>query len=521
MWNKFVIFSVFFFQFFLLSFSYGKDLQDENFSDFFQSLTSDPVKVMNQLPYRNKNESNGIVIFKEKDLQDFVLKKDAVRKNFCQIIDGHSYCLKDRKTNKLGIAENDYPPRFFDSNQKHLYNLNQIESRNLLSASLNSKPWSGDYWALALGSLAYRYQEGQRLGEYSWQELFDFQHYSRPAQFYIDRNQVNRLSPAEKYDLLVGDYNFSLTNKMWASGKEHLNIDGTVDSWMGLCHGWAVASYLVPKPIKSVTALAADGKTFITFYPSDLKGLATLLWATAYTKTKFLGGRCNIKNPHTDTKTGRVLEQDCFDSNPGTWHQVVVSKIGANKQSFVMDATYDFQVWNHPVVSYSYRYFNPQTGHGGFTRWQDAKILKRDFTQDIFKGIHPRYNIPYRDSRTVWVVGVEMDVTYVVETISYVTDYEGEITGDTKTIRYRYDLEIDNNGSILGGEWYANAHPDFLWTIEQGFKAKSQFDNEIYENWNTQTRLPISWQNLAKKASQLESIPLASIVERLIEKSRR
>ena len=33
-----------------------------------------------------------------------------------------------------------------------------------------------------------------------------------------------------------------------------------------------------------------------------------------------------------------------------------------------------------------------------------------------------------------------------------------------KVVTYWYDLELDEDNNIVGGEWYTNRHPDFLWT---------------------------------------------------------
>src|SRR6185436_9002354 len=98
-----------------------------------------------------------------------------------------------------------------------------------------------------------------------------------------------------------------------------------------------------------------DGKTPLLFYPSDLKGLASLLWATTDPPSRGVGGRCEDTNPKKD-RNGRVISPACFDSNPGTWHLAVVNQIGVAKRSMVIDATYDFEVWNQPVYGYRYRY---------------------------------------------------------------------------------------------------------------------------------------------------------------------
>src|SRR3989344_1859020 len=175
---------------------------------------------------------------------------------------------------------------------------------------------------------------------------------------------------------------------------------------MGICHGWAIASYMMDRPSKAVKVLAADGETEITFYPADVKALASLLWATNAGETKFIGGRCDVKKPKKN-KIGRVTDEGCFDTNPGSWHLAVVNQVGVSKRSLVMDATFDYEVWNHPVVSYNYSYFNPKTKQPVETM-EEATVALEDFPKDKFADL--------RDRKTAYVVGVSMDVDYTVET---------------------------------------------------------------------------------------------------------
>ena len=175
-----------------------------------------------------------------------------------------------------------------------------------------------------------------------------------------DQDAIRRLSPSEKYDLLVGDPDGTLTTAMWAQGRGFYERSGEVESWMGICHGWAPAAYMLPRPTRYVDALAADGRTKLRFYPSDIKALASLLWANAATLSRFIGSRANDKDPPMDAN-GRLLSARAFDTNPGTWHMSVVNQIGVARRSFVIDATYDYEVWNQPVYSYRYSYFNPLT----------------------------------------------------------------------------------------------------------------------------------------------------------------
>src|SRR5690606_8103705 len=120
---------------------------------------------------------------------------------------------------------------------------------------------------------------------------------------------------------------------MWLEGKKYFENSGNVETGMGICHGWAPASYMVDRPTKKIQVKSVEGRD-ITFYPSDIKALASLLWAKSSANINFIGGRCNSKDPRRDSN-GRVTEPDCLDTNPGTWHVSVVNQLGIRKQSFV------------------------------------------------------------------------------------------------------------------------------------------------------------------------------------------
>src|SRR5688572_29322977 len=122
---------------------------------------------------------------------------------------------------------------------------------------------------------------------------------------------------------------------------------------MGYCHGWSPASFMMERPKHVIKVTAADGRTQIPFYPSDIKALATALWANANPPIRFISGRCESKKPKED-RNGRVTDPDCFDTNPGAWHLAVVNQVGVSKRSFVFDSSYDYEVWTQPAYSYEY-----------------------------------------------------------------------------------------------------------------------------------------------------------------------
>jgi hypothetical protein len=400
-------------------------------------------------------------------------------------------------------------------------NVTAMDQMGLRAATLPTHPWSDDYWAIYKGVLGARYADGSFPNSSDWSvnasyvkaDATSFQALTQTGR----TTELDRLSPAEKYDLLVGDKNLTLTKAMWAEGESYFNSSGKVETWMGICHGWAAASYMLPRPAKVVTVVASDGKTRVNFYPSDIKALSSLLWAKYSYGSRFISSRCNKKDPSRATPVGntvgRVDDNVCFDTNPGTWHMTVVNRIGIEKKSFVMDATFDYEVWNQPVKGYSINYFNPKTGKSTSTL-QSAVIPYSEYKNDPYAGFRKT------NSNLKKIVGVEMRVEYVVETSPNQSTYNSSQFDLDREVTYRYDLELDADGKILGGEWHTKEHPDFLWTPSQDERAVSVGDYAIANaKWDTSKAVPAIYKVAASRASA-HGQPLAAVVEGLLSLSK-
>lgn len=387
--------------------------------------------------------------------------------------------------------------------------LADIEEANLLSARLSETPWSDDYWPLYTGGIARRYSVSQ-FDEFNesddWKKNYD--HFIEST----NSTSIDDLSPAEKYDLLMGDSTRALTKAMWDEGRTFYNSMGSVERWMGYCHGWAPAAYMMARPSNAVEVIAADGITKIKFFPADIKALATLLWAKAPGEVRSAGGRCSARTPDHDTN-GRITDKKCFDTNPSTWHLAVVNQLGVSKRSLVIDATYDYQVWNQPLYSYSYSYYNVLTGKKSPTL-ADAIVQRSDYTNDPFKD--------YRPSRAAQIVGITMDITYVSETPPTHAERDAPSRDVTTAVTYSYDLELDRTGRVIGGEWHSNPHPDFLWTPVPNAKAMTSGDYYLetdQNKWNGRSPVPVLWQKVSR-ITATRGQPLARIVETLISLSQ-
>ena len=483
----------------------GENSEKQEFKKEFWNLFKTNSKIaMNQMP--PKFDSKGRRIFPKPNLGKS--REDLIQKK----IDSRSHLIGFELLS--GFDRNNTVQSFFPLNTPLDTNIDVIHSKKLESRKVSVAPWSGDYWPTYRGGLGSRYDanefpEGADFNEYL--KFYETQYY--PIDF-NNLKSVDALSASEKYDIILGDEDFSLTKWSWEQSKNARNERGEVETWFGLCHGWAPAAYMLPRPTKTIKVPIKNfqGKSFdLNLYPDDIKGLATLLWATTPSQEVYgIGGRCNEKNPTMDDH-GRLTQSGCFDVNPGTWHIAITNQIGNLSRSFVMDATFDYEVWNQPVVSYNVRYFHPENKDEAENPNEVTMPIK-DYLSDNFK--------KYRNPQTKYVVGVSMEVLYTVENSATHDLTNDENQDNTTSVIYLYDLELDEKGNIIGGEWYQNTHPDFLWTPEHTSRARSRAEDYIRSEWDGKSEVAIDIQKYGSYASKYGQ-PLSLIIEKLIELSRQ
>lgn len=391
---------------------------------------------------------------------------------------------------------------FFFDNSGYIRTLREMEAKGLKRGQLKRAPWSDSYWPMQMGMIARRW-----LDEEAPQSRLFMEHYQYYEKNPSKKVPKDKLSPAEKYDLLVGDSSFTLTDWNWQQGKNTWDTRGIVPAWAGICHGWASAAIMTRAPKRSVTVKGYDGKP-ILFYPSDIKALLSAVWANSPPKSYVVGNRCNIARPAED-EMGRVIDPGCFDVNPGTWHIAIVNQIGVKKKSFVIDAQYDEQIWNYPLYSYKYSYFNPQTLEVSDSLVRSMVNVK-DFTIDKFKR--------YRSREAKYVVGIAMEISYSIASAPSTEPYQLPLLHAVKMV---YDLELDSVGRIIGGEWYSNFHPDFIWHFDPEKRPLSSVEKEAGGSlkWDGRGPLTKEIRDAALKASK-EGQPLAAVVEAIYKLSQ-
>ncbi|MBM4397277.1 MAG: proprotein convertase P-domain-containing protein [Deltaproteobacteria bacterium] len=329
----------------------------------------------------------------------------------------------------------------------------------------DNQPWPDTYWPTYEDSINVRWQLGSS-GEA------------------VTRD---KLSPAEKYDLAFNGWNpddaflklkpYSSSNcadKSWdkdyytklgpaakwtAQNKGNWDAhngydddgDGKTDecddrdgveTWWGLCHAWVPAAILEKEPQKPVT------HNGVRFEVADIKALLQAMYDPS--SARLVGGRCNDKEVKRDEKTGRILADQCRDVNPGTYHVLMANYLGKMKKAIAEDRTYDYQVWNQPIIA-----------------WK-VDSVKEITTKEAIKLL----GLPATTTKYPHTTGVKK-LYEVYSTTSYITEsnastqpFTAEIDNYTRNDQYHYILEIGSWGKIIGGEWLGSSHtnhPDFLW----------------------------------------------------------
>lgn len=303
-------------------------------------------------------------------------------------------------------------------------------------------PWTDDYWATSRGGIALRWQKvtnSAKNGQEFNYPLFDLKRLKNLSQAELDQ-----LSPAEKYDLAYGRYDFPLVKQQWDEARDLQREMGEIPPWYGICHGWAAASLAEPEPGDKASIVNPDGLR-VNFFASDIKALMSKIYADGHHAETLVGKRCGTLSHEISTDlSGRVVLPECRDLNPASLHLILAQNLGDKNPSlrrgFVIDIAGDVEVWNQPVVGF--------------------KVLssrRRVFDQEN----DPKKQ--YRAKNTAFIVDLETSIFYLAEGKPSKSPFRAANRHFQKSMRLKYSLELDSKDQIVGGEWTSEDHPDFLW----------------------------------------------------------
>ena len=321
-------------------------------------------------------------------------------------------------------------------------NVNTFDKIQLFQGKSSNPLWSYLSSPMIRGGMAFRPDMQKDLGD--WSQYFALFQQDNSLQLY-QNDELGRLSAMEKYDYLFSGQPLLFEREI-DEAQTLFRKYGQIPSWIGMCHGSAPASIAVLRPEHEVTVVNFEQKSLI-FSSADIKRLVSYVWGENIGPTVMIGKRCQ------QYITDGVLRPECRDPNPRDFHLALLNYVGVYKKSFVVDISNGPEVWNHPVVGFSFDYMN---------------VNSRNISQNLSRALVPKEKVindlhkAQRLNETKAILGIVMKLEVVVSSES-----EDDDQLRTQSYEYIYDLEVNDQGTIVGGQWANDYHPDFFWSIDQ------------------------------------------------------
>jgi hypothetical protein len=408
----------------------------------------------------------------------------------------------------------DFQGRAFDP---RLDNPSQLAPRESVSRSMREigrvqsfmlpeVPWSDRAWDHNRALMNERYTDADftRLGSWDARKAYGAAY---SAERFLSlppgpqRDQaISSLSPAEKYDLVMGTLRGGLTDANRKSLDREMPGSGKFPTWWGICEGSAAASLAALEPVNVISVYSVPYGVDVPFYAPDVKSLVSLLWSSYNARLKLpeIGQQC-------DNRGGGA----CADVNPASFHASIHHFLGLGKGHLIADVDESRVVWNHPLIGYETTYYRAdQSPSRPAANFEEALLRNNPSLQD------PRRRL--RAPGTAYLLGVETKLYYADNQKQH--PLSGSVKRKVLSMRLQYELELDANLNLLGGEWLTKKHPDILWTIPGGTRPDTPGDASLgMATWDGR-ETPSGWENAARNSAQ-RMMPLRKVVDGLLRRS--
>ncbi|GMF26638.1 unnamed protein product [Phytophthora fragariaefolia] len=299
-------------------------------------------------------------------------------------------------------------------------------------------PWPGPYWPTYQDSINVQWSEGEASPAEKYAKAFGLD----VTDFMGKVSKNNGIDSMSKRTQCTSDNDCAALNDGSLCGIRAGASSGyCIPTWYGICHAWTPASILEAEPNCPVT------HNGVTFHPMDLKALVSLVYDGASVPAVFTGTRFN-GGADTPDEYGRHSSAAYRDLNPAYFHIAAANLLGKLNATFIADVTAGAEVWNQPVR--------------GFKVYEQTDMSLKEAAQ-TFYGLETypwnaaAKSITYIKSRLSWIFETYTDGPLVSS---------GQVDKYTTGAYYTYLLEMDDSGTIIGGEWVYDSdddHPDFIW----------------------------------------------------------
>jgi hypothetical protein len=294
------------------------------------------------------------------------------------------------------------------------------------------KPWSGPYWKSRDGVIAYRWQTKETPWKYTPP--------TRARVLSMSADEIALLSPAEKFDILRGDYTYATVK----ASIDYADVYAK-RKWRGICNGYAQAAVQLVEPVATTLISVKDG-IVIPFGSADLKALASFYYEDGRLGWNPEIGRMSSGLDDHDRAT-RKVGQKCDlaqlippahcrrDLDPRELHVTLANVIGLRGEPVFADTYRGRQVWQHPIYAYRAKTIR-------------ERAVRKNTKNAVTREVHVRIKL--------WM-GHYAEAAWSPTPVR------------TKTRTLDYWLELDAADRIVGGRYLTiGGGPviDYLWMTE-------------------------------------------------------
>lgn len=306
-------------------------------------------------------------------------------------------------------------------------NVNELEKLGLFNRALTpaQAPWSSGFFPSWFGREAGRWKD-PRLTLIA-RTAFGTRAPSTSEVETMTPEELDRLSPIEKYDLAMGDADFKATKESLSTSH---NARPYPRFWNGLCNGVSAAAMERPEPVFTVEVISRTGR-HVRFHPQDIKALLALGYYFPASDVE-LGGSCDVVR----FDAPRVCAM-----NPALLLLATANALGRARQSFQLDVHATEQAQYYAVASAELR--TPSNAPRLMIELAPNVVvhaIEVDFVFELSSTTLPpgAANVPVKEGVEYEPVGVK-----------------------PVHFKWRALVALDGAGEVIGGKWYGDG-PDSL-----------------------------------------------------------
>lgn len=296
-------------------------------------------------------------------------------------------------------------------------------------------PWSDGPYPDTLGGIAY---EWNLPGAEARAPIMPTRHELIEGRFGPDRGvksgqplrtkEIAELAATVKFDLFRGRYDYPLTHAVLRTAQQN------APEWSGIMLGWASAAINHAEPA-AIDVMNAD-QIVIPFGSSDVKALMSYYYGV-YALQK---------------RNTRAIGNGLEGVNAGAFHLLLANTVGLQEQSFLAEFQTGPRTRTMPIAGYRSVISAGHAPSQGAARKAVTEHTVETEVDFVDEG------------HSSWLPAIETDRQKIV------------------TYTYRYRLELDKDGRIIGGEFAeGSARPSQLMTV-QPMKFEGEFKalNDVF-----------------------------------------